>query len=318
MRNVVTVTGGGGSIGGALCKLLASQVRELRIVGHSELSLYNIVQELERVPGRVARVVPILGNVCDAGRMIECIAGADLVIHAAAHKHVPLCEQNKVQAIVNNVRGSVTVAHVANLEGVQLVHISTDKAVKPASVMGKTKRAAELWLLRAMRRASAPMSIVRFGNVLGSSGSVLPLWDRQIAAGGPITVTDRRCMRYFMSVEEACQLVLNVAELREPGLFVLDMGEPLSIWAMAHERAARALLSMGQQVDVVETGLRPGEKLTEELHCYGDVQPTRYARVRKVVEPESTGDVHVAELLSAAAAGSEHEAMKLLEQVVKW
>jgi FlaA1/EpsC-like NDP-sugar epimerase len=293
-------------------------VRELRIVGHSELSLYNIVQELERVPGRVARVVPILGNVCDAGRMIECIAGADLVIHAAAHKHVPLCEQNKVQAIVNNVRGSVTVAHVANLEGVQLVHISTDKAVKPASVMGKTKRAAELWLLRAMRRASAPMSIVRFGNVLGSSGSVLPLWDRQIAAGGPITVTDRRCMRYFMSVEEACQLVLNVAELREPGLFVLDMGEPLSIWAMAHERAARALLSMGQQVDVVETGLRPGEKLTEELHCYGDVQPTRYARVRKVVEPESTGDVHVAELLSAAAAGSEHEAMKLLEQVVKW
>ncbi len=252
---------------------LAPFVKELRIVSLTELSLYTICQKLKDQP---CNVVPVLGSICDDDVIVPVITGADLVINAAAHKHVPLCEQNKLEAIRNNVEGAFAVGAYTRAKQVPLIHISTDKAVNPTSTMGKTKRAAELFLLEQNHAV-----IVRFGNVLGSSGSVIPLWEKQVAAGGPITVTDGRCTRFFMSIDEACELVLWTAMNYDPGLYVFNMGEQKSIWEMAMIMAVR------NGVEVVETGLRPGEKLTEELYT-GDWEPTAHSKIRRVIEPRHT------------------------------
>lgn len=284
-NKVVCVTGAGGSIGSEICRRLVEyEAAKIILVGHSEMPLFEIEKELRPIaPAGAIRTA--LGSITDA-RFVEDIfehAGVEIVINAAAHKHVPLCEQAPFEAILNNVGGVMTLATAASRFGVrQFIQISTDKAVKPASVMGATKRAAELFLQFFASRTSMKITTVRFGNVLNSSGSVLPLWREQLAAGKPITLTDRRCTRFFMSIPEAVDLTLGAGSLK-PGLYTFDMGAPKRLIELAYEVAG---LCEGDDFTghIVETGLRPGEKLTEELHYGGELVKTRLLKVLLVRE----------------------------------
>lgn len=289
---VVLVTGAGGSIGSEICRRLIDYgVRELRMVGHSEAPLYDTEKNLRAAfyQLRAPEIRTILASVTDGKAMAAACEGVDIVIHAAAHKHVPLCEQNPLEAITNNVGGTVELAHAASRAGVkQFVMVSTDKAVKPSSIMGATKRACELFIQFLATRSSMKCTIVRFGNVLNSSGSVLPLWREQIKAGKPITLTDKRCTRYFMSIQDAVELTLGAASLPRGGLFVLDMGEAKSLHAMAiaiardhfmRENGDGGLAYPWNVNNVVEIGLRPGEKLHEELTYGGEQVKTSIPKV---------------------------------------
>jgi len=306
---VVLVTGAGGSIGSEICRKLASfGVQDLRAVGHSELPLYALKKE---IPG----IHLTLASVTDGKAMAAACEGVDIVIHAAAHKHIPLCEQNPTEAIQNNVGGTVTLAEAASRAGVkQFVMISTDKAVKPESVMGMTKRACELFVNFLAARSSMSCTIVRFGNVLNSSGSVLPLWREQIAKGQKITLTDKRCTRYFMSIPDAVELTLGAASLPRSGLYVLDMGKPVNMHDLAvMERGDR-------NVEIVETGLRPGEKLVEELTYGGESTLTSIPRVLAVRED---GGRHIlrwddfSDLLMAAKCRHKEMALDQLWSIVR-
>jgi FlaA1/EpsC-like NDP-sugar epimerase len=288
---VVLVTGAGGSIGSEIArKLSVSGLKKLVLLGHSEQPLYDIrrsiVDRTYQWPEEklTERLEVVLASCTDGKAMAAACEGVDIVIHAAAHKHVPLCEQNPVEAIQNNVGGTIELAHAASRAGVkQFVLISSDKAVKPSSVMGATKRACELFLNFLSARSSMKCTIVRFGNVLNSSGSVLPLWREQIAAGKPITLTDKRCTRYFMSIPDAVELTLGAASLPRGGLFVLDMGAPRNLYAMAQELLREICHpregASPPEVPIVETGLRPGEKLEEELTYGGEQVKTSIPRV---------------------------------------
>jgi FlaA1/EpsC-like NDP-sugar epimerase len=272
---VVLVTGAGGSIGSEICRKLAELgVEELRAVGHSELPLYELKK-------RVPQARTTLASVLDGKAMAQALEGVDIVIHAAAHKHVPLCEQNPIEAIHNNVGGTITMAELSVKAGVkQFVLVSSDKAVKPASIMGATKRACEIFLDFLATRSTMKCTTVRFGNVLDSSGSVLPLWREQIRQGKPITLTDKRCTRYFMSIPEAVDLTLSAATLPRGGLFVLDMGKPISLYDMAVELLAQSSMPG----EITYTGLRPGEKLEEELSYGGTQVKTAFPKVMRVEE----------------------------------
>jgi FlaA1/EpsC-like NDP-sugar epimerase len=295
-NKVVCVTGAGGSIGSELCKRLVEyEVSRLILVGHSEIGLYNTERALKDVaPAGTVRTV--LGSVTDQKLMERTFEtnAVEIVIHAAAHKHVPLCEENPIDAVLNNVGGTIALAEAASRFGVkQFIQVSTDKAVKPASIMGATKRACELFLDFLRCRTSMRISIVRFGNVLNSSGSVLPLWREQIKAGKPITLTDKRCTRFFMSIPEAVDLTLGAGSLPRDGLYVLDMGEPKNMYDMAREvvlasdppikfKGADVIFDTWNRI--TETGLRPGEKLTEELSYGGDLVKTSIPKVNEVRE----------------------------------
>jgi FlaA1/EpsC-like NDP-sugar epimerase len=289
---VVLVTGAGGSIGSEICRRLVDYgAKELRLCGHSELPLYRVEKDVlngskTRIAVTSAKV--ILASVTDGKAMAAACDGVDIVIHAAAHKHVPLCEQNPIEAIQNNVGGTIELAQAASRCGVkQFVMVSSDKAVKPSSVMGATKRACELFVNFLSTRSSMRTTIVRFGNVLDSSGSVLPLWREQIRQGKPITLTDKRCTRYFMSIPEAVDLTLSAATLPRGGTFVLDMGAPRSLYEMAIDTIREAQVGLErarcatQLADkfLVETGLRPGEKLEEELSYGGEQVKTPFPKV---------------------------------------
>lgn len=278
-RNVV-VTGAGGSIGSQLCEhVIRMGARRLSLVSLTESGLYRVERQL-RALKRSTELVPILGSVCDGRLMAEVCEGADLVVHAAAHKHVPLCESNPLAAIENNVRGTLTLISAADAAKVRdCILISTDKAVRPASVMGATKRVSEM-IVASKASAQTRFAAVRFGNVLDSDGSVLPLWRDQISKGGPITLTDERCERYFMSIPDACELILGVIEMTDPGLYVFDMGEPRKLVDIATE----LMLNMGARCDIDLIGLRPGEKLTEELNFGGDLIPTTHPKILRVQE----------------------------------
>ena len=296
----IMVTGAGGSIGSELCrKLLALDPAALLLVEINEFGLYEIDRELTvRTTERLsaARIVPLLGSVCDRARMEEIIGGwrPDTIYHVAAYKHVPLVEQNPVEGARTNIFGTFTLASVAAEWRVRdFVLVSTDKAVRPTNVMGATKRVAEM-ALQALNQAwpATRFSMVRFGNVLGSSGSVAPLFRRQIHAGGPVTVTDRRVTRYFMTVSEAAELVLQASAMAEGGeVFVLDMGEPVRIAELARnmiELAGRSVRETGRpggDIEIVEIGLRPGEKLYEELLIGNAPVPTQHPRILKADEP---------------------------------
>lgn len=309
---VVCITGAGGSIGSEIARTLASAgVKELRLVGHSEEPLYRIEKELAPAG---ARVYTILGSVADARLMCGVMHGTQVVIHAAAHKHVPLCEKNPLEAILNNVGGTTTLANLASNYAVeQFIMVSTDKAVKPASIMGMTKRVCELYMKFMSARSSTKFTTVRFGNVLDSSGSVLPLWREQITRGGPVTLTDKRCTRYFMSIPDAVNLVLEAGALRRPdGLYVLDMGKPVNMYDMA------VWLIAGRRIEIVETGLRPGEKLEEELHYDGELVATAVKRLMRVREHENNritrwGDFD--DLLMAARSGAQTVALEKLREI---
>lgn len=266
----VLVTGAGGSIGSELCRQIAKQLpKRIVLLGKGENSIYEICQELNRThPGLTAD--PVIADVRDAVRIREVFEKyrPDMVYHAAAHKHVPLMEEQPVEAVQNNVFGTKNVAEAACKVGTAaFVMISTDKAVNPTSVMGATKRIAEL-VVQSMHCGGADTRFcaVRFGNVLGSRGSVIPLFRRQIAAGGPLTITHPEMKRYFMTIPEAVQLVMQAGVLARGGeVFVLDMGEPVRIVDMARDLIELSGLKPDEDIQIKFTGLRPGEKLFEEL-----------------------------------------------------
>ncbi len=264
----VLITGGGGSIGGELCRQIAGMYpRRLIVLDICENGAYGIQQELLMQYGADFPVSVEILSVCERGALEAVFAEyrPQIVIHAAAHKHVPLMEHNCCEAIRNNIFGTLHTADLAEAyDAERFVLISTDKAVRPTNVMGATKRMCEMMLLS--RGGKTVFSAVRFGNVLGSAGSVIPLFERQIDAGGPITLTDRRIIRYFMTIPEASALVLRCGSMAERGeLFVLDMGEPVRILDLAEALIRRRGLEPHIDIEIRETGLRPGEKMYEEL-----------------------------------------------------
>lgn len=309
----VLVTGAGGSIGSVLChEIVKRGARRLTLVSLTEGGLYEIERKLR---GSSTEIVGILGSVCDYPLMCEALSGVDIVIHAAAHKHVPICERNPIAAIENNVRGTLSLATAAeNSEVSQFVLISSDKAVKPTSVMGATKRVAEM-ILRSRAGGCTRFSIVRFGNVLDSAGSVLPLWREQIAMGGPVTLTDERCERYFMSIPEACELVLAAIGFEEAAkdvpLYVFDMGEPVRL----AELAQRLISNADVPIEIKYIGLRPGEKLTEELHYGGEVTETQNPKILRVIEPLTHKRMLIDELLQASSCRKSDLAVRLLMNI---
>lgn len=297
---VVLVTGAGGSIGSELCRqILTVGPTQLLLVEQSEFALYQIHQELEQkvlmggVPG--ISLIPFLASVRDEARMDSILAKfkPHTIFHAAAYKHVPLVEHNLSEGIYNNVFGTFTTAKLALKHGAEnFVLISTDKAVRPTNVMGATKRLAEMSLQALAETSSTTVfSMVRFGNVLGSSGSVVPLFRQQIRDGGPITLTHRDITRYFMTIPEAAQLVIQASALAKGGdVFLLDMGEPIKIYDLAVRMIELSGLSLKDELnpegdmEIQITGLRPGEKLYEELLIGNDPKPTSHVRIMTASE----------------------------------
>ena len=311
----VMVTGAGGSIGSELCRQIYKiQPQKLLLVDMSEFALYQIHQELENLHQNEfiktglqstkdgVQIIPLLASVCDETRINAIISTwqPDTVYHAAAYKHVPLVEHNPGEGVFNNLWGTMVCALAAGRHGVKnFVLISTDKAVRPTNVMGASKRLAEMFLQALSEKSlkerstelSTCFSMVRFGNVLGSSGSVVPLFREQIKNGGPVTLTHQDITRYFMTIPEAAQLVMHAGAMGEGGdVFVLDMGEPVRIYDLARKMIELSGLSLRNEstpdgdIEIVVTGLRPGEKLFEELLIGDNPMPTKHRRIMKAHE----------------------------------
>lgn len=304
----VMVTGGGGSIGAELCRqIVKHDPRRLVIVDIYENNAYDIQQELlYKYGGRLDLAVEI-ASIRDRERLRQLFARyrPDVVFHAAAHKHVPLMEQSPQEAVRNNVFGTLNLARTADEYGVaKFIQISTDKAVNPTSVMGATKRMCEMIVQSMKGRSSTVFAAVRFGNVLGSNGSVVPLFKRQIAGGGPVTVTDKRIIRYFMTIPEAAQLVLQAGAMaRQDELYVLDMGRPVKILDLAENLIRLSGYTPYRDIDIVETGLRPGEKLYEELLIASrDIEKTENDQIFIERQPLVTPEELQAKLAVLAAA----------------
>lgn len=294
----VVVTGAGGSIGSELCRqIITGSPSILLLIDSSELALYNIHRELERKcpPESGCSIIPLLGSVTDEARMREILAAwrPTTIYHAAAYKHVPLVEHNPVEGARNNSLGTLIMAKAAKEFAVsRFVLISTDKAVRPTNIMGATKRLAEL-VLQALAATSRTTcySMVRFGNVLGSSGSVVPLFRQQIREGGPVTITHPEITRYFMTIPEAAQLVLQAGIMASGGeVFVLDMGEPVRVYDLARNMIVLSGLSVRSpdnpdgDIEIETIGLRPGEKLYEELLIGNCPTVTDHPRIMKAAE----------------------------------
>ena len=325
----VLITGGGGSIGSELCRqILRCGPAELMILGHGENSVFEIQNELQHLAGSQphgSRITAIIADIRDAGRIRMLFEHhcPSIVFHAAAHKHVPLMESNPIEAVSNNVLGTRNLLDAAMHAGVKrFVMISSDKAVNPTSVMGTTKRVAEMLVHRAAKLSGRPYVAVRFGNVLGSRGSVVLTFKRQIASGGPITVTDPEMRRYFMTIPEAVHLVLQASVLGNMGeVFMLDMGEPVRVVDLAHDMIRLSGLEEGRDIDIVYTGMRLGEKLFEELFAKGEeYRPTTHSKVfiadnasngvsDKLITVVETLDFHVKN-------GDEAELLRLLHWLV--
>ncbi|MFJ3108929.1 MULTISPECIES: polysaccharide biosynthesis protein [Pseudomonas] len=329
----VMVTGAGGSIGSELCRQILGQTpRTLLLFEHSEFNLYTIAGELEQRivrEGLAVQLIPILGSVRDQSKMLDVMRAwqVDTVYHAAAYKHVPIVEHNIAEGLSNNVFGTLYTAQAALQAGVaNFVLISTDKAVRPTNVMGSTKRLAEM-VLQALSRELAPVlmgdtgnvsqvnktrfTMVRFGNVLGSSGSVIPLFHKQIKAGGPLTVTHPKITRYFMTIPEAAQLVIQAGSMGQGGdVFVLDMGEPVKIVELAEKMIHLSGFSIRSErnplgdIAINFTGLRPGEKLYEELLIGDNVIATRHPMIMSANEDYLPWDVLKQRLEALRAASS--------------
>ncbi len=316
------VTGAGGSIGGEICRQLSALgVSELVMVDMNENELYLRARSLEHAhPALPVRAV--VADIRELPRLHRIAAEyrPQLVFHAAAHKHVPLMEQAPEEAVRNNVFGTLNVALMADrCEAEQLVVISTDKAVNPTSVMGVSKRVAELVVRDLASRSATKMTAVRFGNVLGSAGSVVPLFMQQIARGGPVTLTDPECTRYFMTISEAVGLVLAAGLGGYGPLCVLDMGEPIRITDLAHNLITLAGRVPGAEIPIVYTGLRPGEKLHEELLTEDEEQTVQVRnRISVARSPAPPADLarRLHELHEAASRGDREELLALLRTLV--
>jgi FlaA1/EpsC-like NDP-sugar epimerase len=284
----ILVTGAGGSIGSELCRQIAQYRPESLILFEQyENSLHALLLELRSVFPRVG-VLPVVGDVTMPDRVEEIFrqTGPDIVFHAAAHKHVPLMELNPKEAIRNNIMGTRIVAETALRMGVdRFVLISTDKAVNPSSVMGVTKRIAEHVVQGFSNKGVTKFTVVRFGNVLGSNGSVVPLFAEQIRKGGPVTVTDPEIKRFFMTIPEAVQLVLQSSLMGQGGdVFVLDMGEQIKVADLARNMIVLSGLVPGKDIEIAYTGLRPGEKLYEELFEDSErVESTAHPKINRAV-----------------------------------
>ncbi|WP_256665284.1 nucleoside-diphosphate sugar epimerase/dehydratase [Pseudomonas sp. 8BK] len=343
---VVMVTGAGGSIGSELCRqILTSGPLTLVLFEHSEYNLYSIQSELEgwiHRNGLPVRLVAILGSIRDADRLLEVMRTwqVQTVYHAAAYKHVPIVEHNIAEGVLNNVRGTLQTAVAAVCAGVEnFVLISTDKAVRPTNVMGSTKRLAEMVLQAFSREPQlfttsseaavenrTRFTMVRFGNVLGSSGSVIPLFREQIRRGGPVTVTHPNITRYFMTIPEAAQLVIQAGAMGEGGdVFVLDMGEPVKIAVLAEKMIHLSGLSVRSDktphgdITIEFTGLRPGEKLYEELLIGDNVSPTEHPMIMRANEEHLSWDVlklRLNELLGAVERDDYECVRQLLRETV--
>ena len=284
------LTGAGGSIGSALAKAILSQSpRSLLLLDHSEGNLHQIDFELSVLSGGHARC-PILGDVCDGALLEEIFEEhvPQVVIHAAAFKHVPLVERNPIPALRNNALGTILLAKTARSHPVaSLVMVSTDKAVNPHSLMGASKRLAELALLR-WTSPQTPMRAVRLGNVLGSCGSVVPMFLQQISSGGPVTVTHPRVDRYFLSLDEAVELLLRATSLDGAGgIFIPDPGEPVRILDLARQLIKEAGFEPEREIPIVMTGLRPGDKMSEEFVSASEsVQSAAESGLRSINTPQ--------------------------------
>jgi FlaA1/EpsC-like NDP-sugar epimerase len=287
---VVLVTGAGGSIGSELCRQLARMApARLVLLEHAETNLFNIEREL--VERGITNIVPVIGDVKDAGKLDRLFLAyrPEVVFHAAAYKHVPLMQANPLEAIRNNALATRTLSRTAARHGVgRFVLISTDKAVNAQTVMGATKALCE-WIVEAISQEQSTMVAVavRFGNVLASSGSVVPIFRRQIAAGGPVTVTHERMTRFFMTIPEAAQLVVQAGGGAQGGeIFVLDMGEPVRILDLARDMIRLSGLEPDRDIEIEVVGIRPGEKLDEDLfEDWETVEGTVHAKVRRATRP---------------------------------
>ncbi len=344
----VLVTGAGGSIGSELCRQIVGLApRTLILLEHSEFNLYSILSELEQRVSRESlsvRLLPILGSVRNQVQLFEIMKAwrVDTVYHAAAYKHVPMVEHNIAEGVLNNVIGTLNTAQAALRAGVaNFVLISTDKAVRPTNVMGSTKRLAEM-TLQALSREVAPVlfgdggnvsqvnktrfTMVRFGNVLGSSGSVIPLFHKQIKSGGPITVTHPNITRYFMTIPEAAQLVIQAGSMGQGGdVFVLDMGEPVKIVELAEKMIHLSGLSIRSErnphgdIFIEFSGLRPGEKLYEELLIGDNVVATQHPMIMSANEDFVAWDElkeKLTELLAAVSSDDYDRVRQLLRETV--
>ncbi len=322
---IVMVTGAGGSIGSELCRQIARQnPRKLLMLGHGENSIFSTLMTLkETFP--TLEMVPLIADIRDKDRLCVIFERwhPEVVFHTAAHKHVPLMESNIEEAVTNNILGTYNIVDVALKFNVEhLVMISTDKAIRPVSIMGATKRIAEMLVLSAAHQHHRAFTVVRFGNVLGSRGSVVPRFKRQIASGGPVTVTHPDMKRYFMTIPEAVHLVLQASTLSKGGEnYILDMGQPVKILDLAEDLIRLSGLEPGVDIDIVFTGIRPGEKLSEDLWDQGFAySPTSHPDIHRVDSEEilSKDDLEevVDQLIQFANQGKSEEIRKLLSETI--
>lgn len=320
----VLVTGAAGSIGSEVCRQVARYApAKLLLIDSAETPLYHIEKEISEAYPEL-RIVPVLADIRHNNRLESVFETfmPEVVFHAAAYKHVPMMEYNPVEAITNNVMGTRRLADYAHRFGVAtFVMVSTDKAVNPTNIMGASKRVAEIYVQTLARKSRTKFTTVRFGNVLGSNGSVIPLFMEQIRKGGPVTVTHRDVIRYFMTIPEATQLVLQTGCIGKGGeIFVLDMGEPVRIIDLAEELISLSGMTPYDDIDIVFTGLRPGEKLFEELLIEGEgVMPTVHNKI-KVLESLQvhfeTLEGKINELDRAAGTNNLTELMGSLKDIV--
>lgn len=327
----VMVTGAGGSIGSELCNALSKgKIGKLVLFEQSELALYTIEMALSDIAKEHGfELIAILGSVRDTQLVSDTLRThcVDTIFHAAAYKHVPMVERNPIAGLSNNVMGTRVLATQARAQGVsRFVLVSTDKAVRPTNIMGASKRFAEMIAQDlASRPSQTVFSIVRFGNVLGSSGSVFPLFQHQIAKGGPVTLTHEDATRYFMTPQEAAQLVLAAGGMAQGGeLFMLDMGRPISVQALARHMIERAGLEVRDaqnphgDIEIKVTGLRAGEKLHEELFLSQTHAPTRHNRILQVHET-CLSELELAAIMRAfEAAIKQNDPTAARETVARW
>jgi FlaA1/EpsC-like NDP-sugar epimerase len=320
----ILISGAGGSIGSEICRQVAQfSPLKLILMDQAETPLYEIEKELiANYPA--LRVLPMVADVRNRDKIMQVFEefAPEVVFHAAAYKHVPMMEYNPTEAVLNNVFGSINIADAAHLFKVRnLVMVSTDKAVNPTNVMGASKRAAEIYIQALSLTSNTKFTTVRFGNVLGSSGSVIPLFKEQIARGGPVTVTDKRIIRYFMTIPEASQLVLQAGSMgNRSEILVLDMGDPVRIVDLAEELIRLSGLTPYEDIDIVITGLRPGEKLYEELLLDGEgILPTAHKKI-KVLTPVHVDiepvRLELERLYEAASSNRVHGLMDSLKRLI--
>ncbi len=315
----VLVTGAGGSIGSEICRQICNfNPSRLLLLGHGEFSIYNIDMELKKKYQNHIEIIPIIADVQDRNRIFEVMEQnrPDVVYHAAAHKHVPLMEYNPREAVKNNIIGTRNVAEAADTFSVKsFVLVSTDKAVNPPNVMGATKRFAEMIVQNLAKESNTKFVAVRFGNVLGSRGSVIPLFKKQIEAGGPVTVTHKDMTRYFMTIPEASRLVIQAGTLARGGeVFVLDMGEPVKISDLAKNLITLSGFTL-DEIKIEYTGMRPGEKMYEELLNENEVQQKQVFPKIHIGKAEPLGKIELYEIISNLEEMPVEEVKETLIQV---